>query len=276
MAADEDVGGWSAVAGITAKQLADIKKQSKLRQGLGALLLAIAAVLTLVFNPTVAIVFAVLAIAAIWLLPTARRKVLGEHVVLRDSAGRIRLFAALGDDGQPMLALVDKAGQPRSILAIAQQQESPVLAMRDSDGSAPLTVACVGSLPTIDLNGAASHMHLEPRVITVEGRGDDADSLTTIIPSAVMAQAGHRSVELAASESSWVKCSDGQAEATLWAARPTEESPAAGLTLEMARSQLIVAAGAEGAISFERTPDGVQTAWPRSSPSGTQAPSPQG
>jgi hypothetical protein len=116
-----------------AAQLEDIKTQSRVRQAVGAGFLLGSVVLAVTSGPTVAIVFATLAIAAVWLFPSIRRRVLHDSLVLRDARGAIRLAAVINEHGSPQLALFDASGTPRLTLGLSDD-DTPALALTDKEG----------------------------------------------------------------------------------------------------------------------------------------------
>jgi hypothetical protein len=141
MPAQQGIGDVTQLLPNVSEKIEEIKKQSRLRQALGAVVLFGSAALAVWVGPTTAIVVAALAVAAVWLLPPARRRFLGDSVVLRDSTGRIRLTAGLSDDGLPLMALQDTSDQLRFILGLGDGG-SPLLALFDDVGKGRLSITC--------------------------------------------------------------------------------------------------------------------------------------
>lgn len=138
------------VPDITTK-IAEIKKQSRLRQGIGAAALFGSAGVAVWLGPTTAIVVAALLVSAVWLLPPARRRLLGEGVVLRDGNGTARLVVSLSDAGAPLIAMADDQGRSRLGLLLGSDGE-PMLLMFDADGNARFFAGCVhGGVPNLAL-----------------------------------------------------------------------------------------------------------------------------
>jgi hypothetical protein len=89
------------------KQLEDIKRQSRVRQLAGVIALLGAAAVALLINATTAVVFACLLVAAVWLFPPLRRRIVGETLWLRDSMGRRRLLIGVLNDA-PVIVFFDE------------------------------------------------------------------------------------------------------------------------------------------------------------------------
>lgn len=151
MAGTEDLSEIAnTINTMTVQQLADIKQQGVIRQVLGSIALAAAAALAILVNPTTALVFSVLVVAAIWLLPSARRQFVGDNFTLRNRAGKIRFAAALNEDGDPVMFLRDRDDRQRVTLGLTPSG-SPVLVFTDADEKARLGSLLVGDQPVIAL-----------------------------------------------------------------------------------------------------------------------------
>jgi len=141
-----DVAGLKDVAQLLPSMpdtLKQVKEQERWKQAFAGVVLLGAAGLALWLGPTQAIVFASLATAAVFVSPGSRRKLIGDAIALRDASGKIRLAAAVGQDGQPVLALLDSAGTERALLSLTATGQ-PLFALIDEKGRPCMTAADTG------------------------------------------------------------------------------------------------------------------------------------
>jgi len=141
------------------QQLADIKKQERWRQALAAVVLGGSATLAVLTDPTVAIVFAVLAIGAVSLVPPLRHQVFGDKLALRDAAGRVRFFAGFSES-RPIFVMLDEAEKPRVLLGLGAD-ESPQLSLHDDSATARVVLSAHPSISGVAVNGSDGHSLLE-------------------------------------------------------------------------------------------------------------------
>lgn len=85
---------------------------------------------------------------------------------VRDSEGRVRAGIFLSEEGDPVLALLDKNEEPRAVLSVA---EDPSLLLLDAQGNTRLELAIVEGNPRLAIGESS-----DDRRIMVTTRGDDS------------------------------------------------------------------------------------------------------
>ena len=249
MAEQPDDQVLASVLSMGSKQLEDIKRQGRLRQGVGALVLAGAAALTLLINPTAAITFAALAIAAVWMLPAARRAILGDHVAIRDSRGRIRIAMFVDHDGRPSMSLLDASGKLRMVFMMSSAGD-PMLAMSDADGETRLTMGHVHQQSALDLYSDSSDaigLHCTADGSMLRIHHDGSPSLTTEMSAgALIMSTNDADIALQATSKgqSFVQSRAGASTAVLYASAQN----GSGLTASSAGGNIRAVAATNGPV----------------------------
>lgn len=237
-----------AILAITAQQLTDIKRESRTRQFIAATVLGGAAILAVLTSPSIAIVFAALSVAAVWVSPAGRRLVRGEHLVLRDPQGSPRIVLSVAADGGALLSLLDD--QERSRISLGLSRMGPSLQLIDEEGQGTLTVSSLLDMGAVTIGGDSRRIMLvadDKKVgISLEGPCvDGGPSLALVTPFGVQVRQAENTCGMSATrESSRFSCESSQGNVEIF----TGISPNVGIHVKSASGEIVSQVGPNGPV----------------------------